>query len=86
MFTTKGVMSGTDPITCVFHDLDDETWEFHGPQESDPNDLAYVCLRCIIDKDPSVNDLHDLPIGWCAWRESATAPWIRELTPPDEEV
>ena len=76
-------MSGKDPITRVFHDIDDGTWEFHGPQESDPKDMAYLCLHCIVDKDPSINELYDLPVGWSAWRESVTAPWEREITPPE---
>jgi hypothetical protein len=78
-------MNGEDPITRVFHDIEDGAWQFHGPQESDPKDMAYVCLHCIIDKDPSVNELHDLAIGWSAWRDTVTASWERELTPPDSE-
>ena len=85
VFTTKRVMSGEDPITRVFHDLDDGAWQFHGPEESDPNDMAYVCLDCIVDKDATINELHDLPVGWAAWRESVTAPWVRELAPPHDD-
>lgn len=78
-------MSGKDPIARVFHDLDDGAWQFHGPEESNPEDMAYVCLHCIIDKDPRVSELHDLPAGWSAWRESVTGPWERELTPLEAE-
>jgi hypothetical protein len=85
VFTTKGVMSGKDPVTRVFHDIEDGAWQFHGPQETDPKDLAYVCLHHVIDKDRSISELHDLPLGWCAWREGAGSPWSRELSPPDGE-
>jgi len=85
VFTTKRVMSGDDSVTRVFHDIEDGAWQFHGPQETDPKDLAYVCLHHVIDKDASIGELHDLPLGWSAWREDVTSPWRRELTPPDTE-
>lgn len=83
IFTTKRVMSGEDPVTRVFHDIEDGAWQFHGPQDSDPKDIAYACLHHIVDKDASISELHDLPLGWCAWREDVRSPWRRELTPPD---
>ncbi|HEX6803641.1 MAG TPA: DUF4262 domain-containing protein [Terriglobales bacterium] len=85
VFTTKRVMSGEDPITRVFHDIEDGAWQFHGPEESDPKDLAYVCLHHVIDNDATISELHDLPAGWCAWRENVSSPWTRELAPPDED-
>ena len=85
VFTTKRVLSGEDPVTRVFHDIEDGAWQFHGPEESDPDDVAYACLHCVIDKDATISDLHDLPIGWCAWREDVTSPWTRELSPPDTD-
>jgi hypothetical protein len=85
VFTTKRVMSGDDPVTRVFHDVEDGAWQFHGPDESKTEDLAYVCFHHIVDKDPSIEGLADLPVGWCAWRKDATAPWVRELTAPDAD-
>lgn len=85
IFTTKKVMAGTDPITRVFHDLDDGAWQFHGPEESKSEDIAYVCFHHIVDKDSTINDLADLPMGWCAWRENVGSPWTRKLTPPATE-
>lgn len=85
VFTTKRVMSGEDSITRVFHDIEDGAWQFHGPQDTDPKDIAYVCMHHVIDKDASISELHDLPLGWCAWRDGVASPWKRELTPPDAE-
>ena len=85
VFTTKRVMSGADPVTRVFHDVEDGAWQFHGSDESKPEDLAYVCLHHIIDKDATIKDLADLPVGWCAWRENVAAPWVRELVGADAE-
>jgi len=85
VFTTKRVMKGDDPVIRVFHDIVDGAWQFHGPDESKREDLAYVCFHHIIDKDPTIKELANLPLGWCAWREKVMAPWIRELSAPDAD-
>jgi hypothetical protein len=77
VFTTKRVMSDTDPVTRVFHTVGDGAWEFHGPDESDPEEIAYVCFHHIVDKDPTIAELADLPVGWCAWKDVATGEWRR---------
>ena len=78
VLATKRVMGREDPITRVFHDAEDGAWQFHGPNESEAEDAVYVCLHCVVDMDASVNDLADLPVGWCAWRENTASPWTRE--------
>jgi hypothetical protein len=85
VFTTKRVMSGDDHVTRVFHDVEDGACQFHGPGESNPEDIAYVCFHHIVDKDPTIKELADLPVGWCAWRENATSPWLSESTAADEK-
>jgi hypothetical protein len=77
VYTTKRVMSGDDPITRVFHDVEDGAWQFHGPPESKAEDLAYVCFHHIVDKDLSITELADLPVGWSAWRDDVSGPWQR---------
>lgn len=84
VFTTKRVMNGEDAITRVFHDIEDGAWQFHGPGESRSEDATLVCFHHIIDNDPTVRELFDLPRGWCAWREDVAAPWSRELASPDD--
>jgi hypothetical protein len=37
-----------------------------------------VGLGSIVELDPSVCELADLPLGWRAWRSSKTEPWRRE--------
>lgn len=85
VFTTKQVMNGQDNVTRVFHETEDGAWQFLGPGEARREDLAYVCFHHIIDKDPTISELADLPLGWCAWRETATAPWLREVIQPQPE-
>ena len=78
-------MSGEDAITRVFHDFEDRAWQFHGPDESKPEDVSYVCFHHIVDKDPTIKELSDLPPGWCALRGKVMAPWSRELTASDTD-
>jgi hypothetical protein len=84
VFTTKSIMNDEEPIVYVSHDTEDGAWQFHGPSESTRESISYVCFHHIVDKDPSINELHDLPTGWCAWRERLSDPWVREPKSPVE--
>jgi hypothetical protein len=78
-------MSGDEPILYVYHDQEDGAWQFHGPGESNLESAVLVCLHHIVDKDPSITELVDLPLGWYAVREKVTDPWKREISPPHSE-
>ncbi|HEY3927531.1 MAG TPA: hypothetical protein VGL89_04080 [Candidatus Koribacter sp.] len=84
-FTIRDIMDRKLPIIRVFHDKDDGAWQFHGAQESRLEDAILVCLHCVVGIDPSLNELADLPLGWCAWREDPAFPWNREPYDPDSE-
>jgi hypothetical protein len=43
----------------------------------EPDDLVVACLHHLIELDPSLNDLTDLPLGWQAWRSSPDEEWSR---------
>jgi hypothetical protein len=75
----RGIVSGRDWIAYVSHDAWDGGWQFHTNASGPPkeSDAAVVGLREIVELDPSVEELWDLPLGWCAWREALTSPWRR---------
>jgi hypothetical protein len=81
-FTTKFVLDGS-PILRVYHDYEG-SWQFHGsPDDPATEDVGrLVSLGCMIEGDPSLAQLHDLPCGWCAERESVADPWVREKNNP----
>jgi hypothetical protein len=85
VFTTKRIMSGSERIVYVCHDIEDGAWQFHGLSESELEDCVAVCLQHVLDKEPAISELADLPVGWSASRENPDAPWIRELKPPAKE-
>ena len=79
VITTRGVVEGRDWIAYVSHDADDGGWQFHDSDPAPPqeSEAMVVSLRSIVQLDPTIVDLVDLPIGWRAWRESKGVPWHR---------
>jgi hypothetical protein len=72
----KIVLEG-DWIAYVSHDLDDGCWQFHTsqPEPVREEDAMLVSLKNIVDRDPSINALSELPLGWHAWRDSQDSEW-----------
>jgi len=77
VFTTRPVMCGESWIANVFHDEDDGGWQFHGVDPPEADAAMIVGLKRVLDLDPSIGELVDLPLGWQAWRVSRDAPWQR---------
>jgi hypothetical protein len=71
-------MEGRRPILTVYHDADDGLWQFLDGRDS-PNekDAVILCLKEVLELDPSVKELADLPLGWVAWRKRSSDPWQR---------
>ncbi|HZZ34827.1 MAG TPA: hypothetical protein VFE03_03815 [Caulobacteraceae bacterium] len=77
--TTRKVMSGEHVVDYVTHDQDDGGWQFLSRQAAGPDtkEAMLVGLANIVSKDPSLAELADLPLGWCAWRRGRGEPWVR---------
>ena len=76
-YTTTFVLDGS-PILRVYHDYDGD-WQFHGAsdQSASKSIAKLICLEDMIHRDDSLNELHDLPYGWRAERETQSAKWKR---------
>jgi hypothetical protein len=78
VFTSVAISLKLQSICWVSHDEEDGAWQFHGGSASPQvAEAAVVSLRTILNLDPSVAELSDLPEGWCASRASPIEPWIR---------
>lgn len=77
VITTASVLAGR-PILMVSHDEDDGGWQFLCRSTEDPADGRIVHLQHILSIDPSVGDVADLPLGWVAFRQEPSGPWVRE--------
>ena len=80
VITLRMIAKGLQPILHVTHDNDDHGWQFLGSEDADEEEASVVSFDEIVDLDPSVLQLADLPPGWHAWRRSAEEPWSRELS------
>jgi hypothetical protein len=79
VFTTRQVIVAHHPILYVYHDKDDGAWQFHSGDKSTMEDARVVALSEIVDIDPTVMELADLPFGRMAWRNNVSEPWQRRV-------
>jgi hypothetical protein len=83
-FGTVRVFREDYPILYVSHDHDGD-WQILCGTTNDLEHAMVVCLGCAFQKDPTIGQLADLPIGWIARRESVNHPWVREHTEPQPD-
>ena len=84
VFTTKPVVHDRLPILLVFHEVEDE-WQFLCGTTNDPGDALVVSLGFMLQRDPTLAAVADLPEGWCATRDSKETEWERELDVQEDE-
>jgi len=77
--TSTYVVKDRMPILDVSHELDEENeplWQFHcGNGDYDMEKMLLVSLKNILDLDPSLEELADLPLGCSAKRNSVSESW-----------
>jgi hypothetical protein len=77
VFTTRRVIVEGEPIVYVSHDADDGAWQFHCAGKPVLEDGILVSLRKMVDRDPTLLELADLPLGWRAERPRPGSAWTR---------
>jgi hypothetical protein len=80
---SEKIDNGTEPVTFVSHDASDGAWQFLGDSMFEGRGVL-VCLHHPIDRDPTLTELADLPVGWYAERDAVGEPWIRKKQPTDD--
>jgi len=83
-FTLRSIGEHEAPVLYAVHDDGDGCWQFTDGEEPEEDDVILVCLEHVIESDPSLVELADLPRGWHAWRDTPLDPWEREPIPPDQ--
>lgn len=78
----RQVLDGAEPILLAVHD-DDHEWQFIGTTDASVGDGRVVCLREIVNLDPTVLEVANLPPGWRAEREAVGEPWRRTISEPE---
>jgi len=77
VITTRGVVDGTDWIALASLDQDDGDWQFIGSEGPREDQAMVVSLRSVFERDSSIGELADLPLGWRAWPMGPDQPWQR---------
>jgi hypothetical protein len=77
VITVRQILEGGRPILHVAHDEDDGGWQFLTGDTPREEDARVVALRSIRRRDPGIDALADLPLGWIAWRAAPGQPWQR---------
>jgi hypothetical protein len=76
-FTTKPVLRGGLSILLVVHDKDGD-WQFLCGTTNQSRDGQVVSLGCILQHDPTLAAVADLPLGCQASRKKLGGRWRRE--------
>lgn len=76
VITTRPVLDEGLPILRVAHD--DDGWQLLCGTTVRQEDGRVACLACMIEKDRTLSELADLPMGHVAHRTAVGAPWQRE--------
>lgn len=83
-FTTKRVAREGYPVLLVTHDVDGD-WQVLCGTTNEEDQAMLVCLGCAFERNPSIREVADLPLGWTAWRDAPGKPWEREPKEYDDE-
>ena len=83
--TMRQILDGSEPILLVSHDADDHAWQFIGSSDASAEDGRVVCLAEMVQLDPTVLEVADLPPGWQAIREHVGGAWTRQPRPVDSD-
>ena len=76
VFICSHILDCGEEILFVSHDMDDGAWQFLCGKEHNESDARIVSLKYVLDLDPTVGNLKDLPLGYYAERESKNDKWV----------
>lgn len=76
-FSLRRILQGRSEILLVTHDQGDGSWQFLDGRLANEEDAALVGLGEMIEFDPTLGELADLPRGWIGTRSSKGEEWRR---------
>ena len=75
--TTRQVLSDGLPILRVTHYSSDHDWAFVCGTTNATEDARVIAMQEVLDIDPTLREIADLPPGWTAWRDNVGGVWHR---------
>ncbi len=76
-------MENALPVLLVFHDAEDD-WQFLSSYEESASECVLVHLSHLLNRDETLHDISDLPVGWKAWRGNLSDTWTREVVSEEQ--
>ncbi len=71
------VLENKAPILHVTHDEDDGMWQFLcGAEGHDSTQAKIIALIEAVNIDPTINELHEMPLGVGATRQTQGEEWV----------
>jgi len=82
VLTTKFVINDNKDITYVTHNEDDGSWEFLSDDIFDDHKAVVMVVELgqMLERDPSLLDLADMPVGHYAVRDNQNDAWTISKT------
>jgi hypothetical protein len=82
VLTVDEVVTGQQPVLEVHHQVFDGSWQFLTGEDAD--EVSWRCVRLVevLERDPTLQEIRDLPLGWYAEREHEQGPWQRRAVFP----
>jgi hypothetical protein len=77
VITLKSIVFRGAAVLVVCHDEEDGGWQFLDGGALEVSEGAVVGLGEMVERDPTLLEVADLPLGWRAWRKSVGGPWRR---------
>jgi len=76
-FTCRNVWEKHEPVLMVVHDSDGD-WQLlcDGDEHDQVDEIVTLHAAHLIERDPSLQFISDLPLGMEANRESLESPWV----------
>ena len=81
--TLERILRGDSSLLLVTHDAEDGGWQFLDGEQVFEEDGTTVLLGEMVQFDPSLLELADLPAGWFAWRPRAINPGSEHRVSPE---
>jgi hypothetical protein len=86
VITLERIVRGASPVLLVTHDEDDGGWQFLDGGQVFEDEAVVVLLGEIVQLDPALLELADLPRGHYAWRPGGGRGWTRGQGEPPSTV
>ncbi len=81
VFTCCHFLEGEKPLTFAAHHFDDNNWQFLCSEHHADTDAVIITIGELLELDPSIEELCDLPVGYLATRKNKNAKWISSRIP-----